>query len=278
MTILRATNVFLERSIAGALSFMKESVFSDDYAARRGLLQSIDPRVKLAAILIFIAAVLFAGDIASCLVLYAACLTLARLSSVGIVYFLKRTWIFIPMFSLFIAVPAIFSVFTPGEPVAAVGVFGLSLKVTRQGLTGAALFVCRVTASVSFAVLLSLTTRHFVLLRALRAFRIPQVFVMVLGMCYRYIYLLIEVIENTYIAIKSRVGRRIGLDRAHRIVAWNIASLWYRSYRLNEAVYESMVARGFTGEPVIEGKFSSSARDWIFLCGTALICALALVR
>ncbi len=30
----------------GALSFFKESVFADEYALKKGLLQSIDPRIK----------------------------------------------------------------------------------------------------------------------------------------------------------------------------------------------------------------------------------------
>jgi hypothetical protein len=30
----------------GALSFFKDSVFADEYALQKGLLQSIDPRIK----------------------------------------------------------------------------------------------------------------------------------------------------------------------------------------------------------------------------------------
>ncbi|MCX5667998.1 MAG: cobalt ECF transporter T component CbiQ [Candidatus Omnitrophica bacterium] len=258
-------NNFMERSIMGALSFLKESVFSDEYASRNGFLQSIDPRMKLVTFVIFLLTVLFTHSIIAALCLYVLCLALAYFSKISIGFFLKRTWIFIPLFSFFIAIPALFSIFTPGDPIAGFKALGLNLVITSQGLFGALLFVTRVIASVSFAVLLSITTKHFELLKVLRIFRIPQVFVMILGICYRYIYLFTEMIENTYLAIKSRVGRRVHYKKGQHIVAWNIASLWYRSYQLNETVYSAMLSRGYEGEPIIVNAFKTRPRDWAWL-------------
>ena len=77
-----------------------------------------------------------------------------------------------------------------------------------------------------------------------------SVFVMVLGMCYRYIYLFVEILENTHRAVQSRVGSRLHFRKGQRLVTWHIASLWTRSHQLNEQVYNAMVSRGFRGEPV----------------------------
>lgn len=258
-------NNFIERSIMGALSFLKESVFSDEYASRNGFLQSIDPRMKLITFVIFLLTVLFTHSIIIVLCLYVLCLALTYFSKIKLSFFLKRTWIFIPLFSLFIAIPALFSVLTPGDAIASFKVLGLNLVITSQGLFGALLFVARVIASVSFAVLLSITTKHFELLRVLRIFKMPQVFVMILGMCYRYIYLFMEVIENTYLAIKSRIGRKVHYRKGQHIVAWNMASLWYRSYQLNETVYSAMLSRGYSGEAVIVNVFKTRPRDWSWL-------------
>ncbi|MFA5143494.1 MAG: cobalt ECF transporter T component CbiQ [Candidatus Omnitrophota bacterium] len=264
-------NSFIERSILGALSFLRESVFSDEYASSRGFLQSIDPRFKTASFLLFILVVLFTKSIITSLYLYFLCLVLVYISKINLIFFLKRTWIFIPVFSLFIAVPAIFSVFTPGAALASFKFMGLNFVITRQGLGGASLFVARVITSVSFAVLLSITTKHFELLKVLRVFKVPHIFVMVLGMCYRYIYLFVEVVENTYLAIKSRVGRRIHYKKGQRMAAWSMASLWYRSYRLNEAVYNAMLSRGYNGEPAVFNDFKARPRDWVwFACSVFL--------
>ena len=264
-------NNFIERSISSALSFFKESVFSDDCASRDGFLQSLDPRIKTATFLLFIIQVLFIKNIVGLLPLYAISLLLACLSKIRPGFFLKRTWIFIPLFSLFITLPAIFSIVTPGETLAVLKIAGLKLTVTQQGLYGAALFVARVITSVSFVVLLSITTKHFELLKVLRIFKIPQVFVMTLGMCYRYIFLFVGIIENTYLAVKSRVGTKIQPKRGQRVVAFNIASLWQRSYRLNEDVYLAMLSRGYSGEPLVLHHFKTGLQDWLWL-----FCALTI--
>jgi len=249
----------------GALSFLKESVFADEYALRRGFLQSLDPRIKTITFLLFIVGIMLTKSIAVLLWLYALCLLLAYLSKIRLGFFLKRTWIFIPLFSLFIALPALFSIFTPGQPLTTLRIASSELVVTRQGLAGASLFVSRVITSVSFVVLLSITTRHFALLKVLRMFKVPQVFVMTVGICYRYIYLFVEIIEHTYLAIKSRVGSRLHYKKGQHIVAWNIACLWARSYQLNEQVYQAMLSRGYSGEPVVLQDYKTALRDWLWL-------------
>jgi cobalt/nickel transport system permease protein len=258
-------NNFIECSILGALSFLKESIFADEYALKKGLLQILDPRIKTFTLLLFIIQVILTRNMLILSSLYALCLFLALFSRINLGFFLKRTWVFIPLFSLFIAVPAIFSVFSPGEILATWKISGINLSITRQGLAGAGLFVMRVITSVSFAVLLSITTKHFALLKVLRVFKIPQIFVMTVGMCYRYVYLFVEIIENTYLAIKSRVGGRLHYKKGQSVVAWNIAFLWQRSYRLNEDVYKSMLSRGYNGEPATKETFRAKARDWVWL-------------
>lgn len=267
-------NNFIERSIKSALSFFKESIFSDEAALKKGFLQSIDPRIKTASVALFLLSALFIKGITLLAFLYLACLLLAHLSKIKLGFFLKRTWIFIPLFSLFIAIPAIFSAFTPGEPLFAFRALGIKLIISRPGLFGAILFVVRVVTSVSFVILLSLVTRHNELFSVLRIFRIPQIFVITLSMCYRYIYLFVGIVENTYIAIKSRVGIRIRYQKGQRIVAWNVASLWQRSVQLNEELYKAMLSRGYTGEPRVLDEFRTNAKDLAWLFTATIISAL----
>lgn len=268
------TGNFIEKSILGAISFLKESIFSEEYATYNGLLQSIDPRIKLLSILLLLLAVLFAKSLYLLAVIYAFALMLTVCSSIRLGFFLKRTWLFIPLFSLFIAVPALFDLFTPGETVFRLRILSLSFNITRQGILSASFFFMRVLTSVSLCVLLVLTTRNSVLLKVLRIFKVPQVFVMTLGMCYRYIYLFIIIIQDTYLAIKSRVGVISSVRKGQGIVAWNIASLWQRSYQMNEDVYKAMLSRGYHGEPVILNEFKTKPKDWLWLFVSVLISSL----
>jgi len=256
---------FIERSIVGALSFLKESFFADEYALRRGFLQARDPRIKFLSILLFLLAVLFSRSVYFFIGMYAFCLVLAACSSIRLGFFLKRTWIFIPLFSLFIALPALFDIFTPGEPVLSFRIFNFSLSITKQGIASASFFFMRVLTSVSLSVLLVLSTRHNSLLKVLRIFKIPQLFVMILGMCYRYVYLFIEIIQDTFMAIRSRVGFVSSVRKGQGIVAWNIASLWQRSYAMHSQVYSAMLSRGYSGEPKVMDEFSVVFKDWLWL-------------
>ena len=245
------SNGFIERSLLGVFSFLKESVSCEEYAAKRGLLQSIDARVKLLIFACLLIVTVSVRNVSILCVFYAACILLAVFSGISLGYFLKRTWVFIPLFSLFIAIPALFSVFTPGDVLVAFRLAGVRFIITQQGFDGAVLFVMRVVTSVSLVVLLNLTTRQTVLLKVLRIFGIPQIFVMTLSMCYRYIYLFAEIIEYTYIGIKSRVGGALHYKKGQQIVAWKIANLWERSQQLNEEVYNAMLSRGYSGEPKV---------------------------
>lgn len=242
-------NNFIQRSVIGALAFLKEIIFSEEIALRRGFLQSLDPRIKLFTFLLLIIQVLFAHSIIVLFFFYALCLLLAVISKVKLGFFLKRTLIFIPLFTLFIAIPAIFT----------------------AGLALTSIFVMRVLICVSYGVLLNITTRHFELLMVLRIFKIPQIFVMTLGMCYRYIYLFVEVIEQAYQAIRSRVGVFMHYKSGQSIVAWNVVSLWNRSVKLNEEVYQAMLSRGYRGEAVSWNDFKIKARDWFWLSAVAII-------
>lgn len=266
-----ATRDFVGRSARATLEFLKDAIYADETARRPGLLQGLDPRAKLVGILALIVLTMFVRSLTALAELYLVCLLLAALSRLRMGFFLARTWIFIPLFSLAIAIPALFSFVSPGRTVVTAG----GLHITDHGLRAAGFFVGRVVVSVSLAVLLNLTTRHAALLKALRTFGVPRIFVMVLGICYRYVYLFVELVENTYRAIRSRTGGRMHHRQGQRLVAWNIGQLWSRSHALNEQVYLAMTARGFRGDPVTLEPPRVRARDWYWLAGVTAVCVAA---
>ena len=249
------THNFIERTLLSALAFFKESIFAQEFALKKGFLQGLDPRIKTLSFLFFLLAILFTKNISVVIVLYLFCLLLAMLSKISLPYFLKRTLVFIPIFSLFISLPAVLR----------------ALILGGRGFFNVAIFLARITASVSFVILLSLTTKHTELLRVLRIFKVPQIFIMTLSMCYRYIYLLVEIMEQNFLAVKSRIGGRIHLKKGQHIAAFKIASLWQSSAHLNKDAYDAMLSRGYTGEPVVLDEFHSGKKDWLWLIFVLLI-------
>jgi len=240
---------FIDHSLMSAVSFIKDATLCEEHASHAGFLQSIDARAKT---IVFFVLLLIVVSLKSSLLigwLYVFCLMLALMSRIPLGFFLLRTWVFIPLFSFCICLPALFSFVTPGAPVCFFYLFGTKLIITRPGLDGAILFVVRVATSVSLVVLLSLTTRHTQLLKVLRIFGVPQVFILTVSMSYRYLYLFAQMLENILTAIKSRVGVVTSHQKGQKVVAWNIANMWNRAGQMQTQVYLAMLSRGYTGEP-----------------------------
>ena len=151
-----------------------------------------------------------------------------------------------PLFAVLIAIPSIFNIFMPGEPLIQFKILNAAFSITRQGLFGALVFVLRVTASVSLVVLTMLTTRQSELLSALKYLGIPVIFIEILNVCYLYIHILVKEIEDFYTALKSR---RISYkDRTGRdIIGFRIAVFWEKARILSEEVHQAMLSRGYTG-------------------------------
>ena len=198
---------FVGKTIEGIFSFLEEAFISETYAKRDGLLQSLDPRAKLISILIVIFATSMIGDLDLLIFVYLATLLFAYLSKIEILFFIKRVWLFIPVFAGIIALPMIFNIFFPGDPLfqvlhlgpgAHLGPFSLpeSIFVTKQGVNMAVIFTMRVSTCVSAVVLLFITTPQQVLFKSLRSVGVTKIYVLTLEMAYRYIFLLMDMVRE----------------------------------------------------------------------------------
>ena len=278
---------FIDKTLKGITNFFNEGVFSETYAKEKGLMQAIDPRVKVITVLILVVAVSLLRHLTLIAGIYLLILVVAVASRIPLMFFIARVWLFIPLFSGIIAIPALFNVFVPGESLVTLIRFekGWSLgpleipdtiSVTRQGLSTASIFVMRVATSVSIVVLLVLTTRWQSLLKALRVLWVPQMFVFVTGMTYRYIHLLLRLIEDTHLAKKSRVIRNISAGAGQRWVASQIGFIFKKSVKMSEDVYLSMLSRGFTDEVRTASTFRTRPIDYIWACLSALLIFIVL--
>ncbi|MDD1730758.1 MAG: cobalt/nickel transport system permease protein [Methanosaeta sp. NSM2] len=135
---------FIGKTIEGILGFLEEAFLSESYSKRSGLMQSLDPRVKLLSILAVVFAASMISDLKVLVAIYLLTLLITYLSKIGVGFFIKRVWLFIPIFAGIIAIPMIFNVFLPGDPLytiihlgagAHLGPFSLpeSIFITKQG-------------------------------------------------------------------------------------------------------------------------------------------------
>jgi len=260
---------WLEQTVGGITANIEHAVFTERHARSAGWLQSRDPRAKLVGFLVAIVAVSLVGSVGGLALLYGATLATARASRVPFGFFVKRVWLGIPVFAGIVVIPAIF--FVPGDRVFDLVVGPAHLAPSWNGLTGAVLFVSRVGVSVSLAVLLVVTTPWADVLKSLRALRTPQVFVLILSMTYRYIFLFLHTVNGILLARKSRVvGRSSGAEQ-RRWITGTMGNLMSRAFRMSNDVYAAMLARGFTGEVRVYSTYRMRVSDWLSLGGVAAI-------
>jgi cobalt/nickel transport system permease protein len=276
---------FLEKTLAAIAETIRNELFAEELARRPGLLQGIDPRVKLATVLLLIGVAGLLHHPATLLIMHLWLLWLARASRVPLATFAKRVWIVVPLFTGIVVLPVLFNVVRPGTPLVTLVHFGhpwhlgpwslpATLAVTREGALAALLLVLRVGASVSLAVLLTLTTRWSVLLKALSVLRIPGVFLAVLEMTYRYVFLLLVVSSEIFTARKSRLVGRTTTAEERRFVTAAMGSLWGKTHATAEEVHQAMLARGYSGEPRALDRFRLQPSDGLWLAIVVLVAAL----
>ena len=160
-----------------------------DGAAAR-VAQARDPRAKLAVFVALVLAASLSTSLAVLAGLYAVVVLAAAASRIPTAFFVKRTWLGIPLFAGIVILPSIF--FVPGPRLFEVAFGPVTVAPSASGLASAIVFVSRVGVSVSLAVLLIVSTPWADVLRSLRTLHVPQVFILVLSMTYRYIFLFLH--------------------------------------------------------------------------------------
>ena len=260
----------LEKTLDGLAKVLKQAITSEEIAARPGLLQRLDARAKLLSVVALLVAVGLVRHISVLAGLYLLTLALAAASGIVLRWFVRRVWLFIPIFSGVIVAPAVFSFVTPGEVVLQLGHwFGHEVGLTRQGLTSAGLVVCRVATSISLVVLLTLTTSWPRLLSALRALFVPRLLVLVLGLAYRYLFVLLDSVSEMVTARKARTVASKKNGRGARAVAgFSGGALFGKAHALSEEIHQAMLARGFRGEAKALERARLRAADglWLVAC------------
>jgi len=184
---------------------------------------------------------------------------LAALSRISLWMVITRIWLVTLPFSGALALPAIF--LTKGVVVYRLPLFGWA--VSEQGLRAAAMLVLRAETAATLALVLVFTTPWTHVLKALRMFRVPVVFVVILGMTCRYILLLLEAAREMFESRKSRTVGALPRAEQRRIAVLGTGALLGRTLQLSNEVYLAMQSRGFRGEVFILDDFRMKRPDWV---------------
>ena len=262
---------FVERTLISLVEKTVSALFAEELARKKGFLQSLDPRVKIVGLLALIVDVTLSRNFFAIFFIFAFAMLLAVLSRVPIRALATRAWLGALTFTGTIDVPVLF--ITPGDSIFQLPVLGWT--ITAQGLTSALYLLTRVETTVTLSLLLVVCTLWTHVLKALRVLRVPIVFVVILGMTYRYIFVMLETAQNMFEARQSRLVGALTGNESRKLAAASIGVLLSKSFYLNSEVYLAMQSRGFRGEVYTLDEFSMKRNDWLALAGFSAIAVIA---
>jgi cobalt ECF transporter T component CbiQ len=246
----------VESTLRGFTRALSRAFASEQTAAKRGLLQSFDPRPRIVSIILLVVAAVFTRRLVALSALFALAAVISLASRVSFGTLFKRVWLIVFGFTGLIALPAIF--ITPGDVIAHAG----HLAITAQGLRTAALLILRVQTAVTLTTALVLSTHWVQILRGLRALWVPAEVVTMLAMTHRYIFLLIETASQMFESRQSRMVGALSGAEQRRMATRTAGVLLGKSADLSYDVYLAMQSRGFSGD--IRLLESSRMKSWDF--------------
>jgi len=259
-------NNYLIKSIRNMRKVICEDLQTERLARRDGLLQKLSPELKLVGMIIFVLGISLSRQIPVLIALWLMTMLLMYLSRLPVLVLQKRIWGFIPLITLLFTMPMTLNFFIDGTPLIVLfqaeqakdwlGInWPMTIFISRQGVISVTFLFLRVGLSLSLGILLVMTTPAADIFKSLRVLRVPDLFIMILEMTYRYLIVLLSISIEMFEARKVRTVGPLSLGTRQAQVGSSIAALFDRSMALSEEVYQAMCARCYTGsipEPLLE--------------------------
>jgi cobalt/nickel transport system permease protein len=149
---------------------------------------------------------------------------------------------------------------------------GLRIAYSLSGLSRFASIGIKSWISVLVAALLAATTQFTDILKALAGLKVPKLFVAIVGLMWRYLFVITDEVRRMLRARSSRSAFALNGRRAGGSLAWRArvtggmaGSLLLRSIERSDRVYAAMLSRGYNGVLPAQEVAPLSRQEWWIL-------------
>ncbi|MGR3311172.1 MAG: cobalt ECF transporter T component CbiQ [Candidatus Brocadiales bacterium] len=242
-------------------------LFSDHYAQRENWLTSAETRVKMFYV--------FGGLILNICAIAMRVPLLLFFINIGLLLSIKTP---IKTLSLRMLLPLFFATFIlvikglhEGQtPVFSISPLGYDLILKEEGLRNGCLMFSKVMGGVSLLLLLSFTTTIVDLCASARWLRIPDIFLELLFLMYRYIFLFLEEISRMHTAQRCRLGYSTWSKTIHSFGTLG-GILMVRAVSRAESTHTAMRSRGYDGGSILTTNVAPLKRNDYVVLGSLAI-------
>ncbi|GIM27747.1 cobalt ECF transporter T component CbiQ [Clostridium polyendosporum] len=269
---------FVIRTLKHLYEVIKNDFLADVYHRKNGFLQKLDPRVKIVTFPLLIAFTTVVRSVSVLAAIYLFTLALAVISKLPMMNFIKKIGVITALFTFLMTFPTMFNIVIDGEVLFSIYqlektimIWGFnipsSLSITKQGLTAMAILILRVSISTSLGFLLFFTTPWVNIMRSLSLIRIPQIFITMLDMSYRYVMVLIKSSLEIFQARKIRIVGKVSYINNKKFISNSIGTLFAKSMDMSTDIYMAMLCRGYNGEVKTINILKLTVLDYIWIFG-----------
>jgi cobalt ECF transporter T component CbiQ len=270
----RLNSSFLEKGIHHLANVIKSGYIQWETASMTGFFQSVDARIKVVFLLIYVIIVSLKKEVMPELFLGGFVFILVLISRLNVFSFYKKLILLGFFFGFLIALPSAFNIITRGEIIIPVFHFSKDyhfwvynipreIGVTREGLNVVTMLTLRVINSLSFSFLVLYTTPFHDIIKALKILKVPDSFLMVITLSYKYIFIFGKTVEDLHLAKKSRLARQVNSADARSWVAGRMGFVFKKTRLRCEEIFKAMLGRGFSEDIKLYESRNLGARDLV---------------
>lgn len=248
----RDNDRFIDKSISSVIGVLSR-IRRDDFKKRNGIIYRLNPALKL----------LFA-------VLMPILLSLSR----GFMFpILILVWVILNL--LFIEAKDVKKIISMGLFSMIITAIMLLPSMLMGNVKNSVILVIKVMSGVTLVNIMSFTTPWRKVTRSLKLLFIPDIFIFVLDVAIRYIYLLGEISLDMLYALKVRsIGRN---ENKYSSISGLLGNLFLKSNKMGDEMFSAMECRGFTGQYKRNLSFGLGIYDILYICFEVILIALWIV-
>lgn len=267
---------FIEKTLRKVGNTIKTMYINSETSAVNNWMYQINPLVKVFCFILLTVVVSVANKIHSQLIATFFVVLFFLISKVSIRYIYKKIIFLSFVFGLLIFLPALLNVISPGEVIIEFIRFEKSfhfwiysipqvIGITDTGIRSVSLLFLRVFNSISLAMIFVYSTSFTRLIKGFKVFFIPDTFLMIISLAYKYIFILSKTIEESYFALKSKLFGNINNNHVRNIISGRIFFIFKKSKSNYEHTYNAMISRGYTGKFILHSEKNMNIKDICFL-------------
>jgi cobalt/nickel transport system permease protein len=279
--VKRAKLSFLDKTILNSAVAIKSIYLQAENASKENVINRINPYVKLISLIYMAIVISFVNTPVAQLLITALILILYLIARLKIFQVYRKIFVIVFLFGFLAILPASLNVITPGEIIFKLfsfdkpGHFWIyniprDIGVTLNGIQVVSLLFLRVLNSVSFSFLVVYTTSFPAFIKSFKIIGLPDTFLMIISLAYKYIFILSRTIEETYFALKSKLSGNIKSSSIRKLVSGRIFFIFRKSMLIYENTYYAMVSRGYNGKVILHSQNHCTFSD-----GFALVIIVA---